>query len=343
MPKIIITAVENQSEITGEYVAYEWQGYEVQFTTVASLQPYLPNDDLIRAWKIPPEYARYWTQYDAKADGDTLTLSEKTAPKKELGRRLFGEVQNNHRIAKIIRQLVAVHLRHTTSTGHLVDEDNDLWLDIERESQRADIINTLYQCLPPPIAGDWLANKTDYLDFFHEVSDLYHNAVFRGDETANITWAEFSARQYGGGRSFDSPSDLMSFYNAVIAQCEKTNIDGDMTPADFVRDVVFSVAAATSQADGEPNHPSVAPKLEVDLTTDANNICVASAAGDNISGAIVFQWQERTAGGEWTDIPGETSALFDYTGHSGELRVTARAPDYIGGEVSAHAEVVKIA
>ena len=277
-------------------------------------------------------------------DDGNLVFLPPTERKAELGRRLFGEVQNNHRIAKIVRQLVAVHLRHTTHTGHLVDEDNDLWLDIERESQRSDITYTLWHCLSDFVASIWLRDKLDYLDFFHSVADLYHRAVFRGDENAEITWAEFSAMEFGGGRNFRAPSDLMSFYAAVIAQCQATKIKINMTPADFVRDVVFAVPAAVAKADGQPNYPSIAPTLELELTTDANTptLCIADATGYNIQGDVSYQWQTEV-NGEWQDIAGETSAEFDYADHSGNLQLVARAADYIGGEITATASVIKIA
>ena len=42
-------------------------------------------------------------------------------------------------------------------------------------------------------------------------------------------------------------------------------------------------------------------------------------------------------------LPVRQTSEFDYAGHSGELRVVLRCGDYIGGEIFATADVIKIA
>ena len=383
MAKITIQAVENQSQISGEYVAVELQNRPgIFFERIANLQGFFPNDGVIHAWNIPPENAKFWAHYEVSAEGDVLTLDEKTAPKEELGRRIFGEVGNVHANADILRELALIHLRHSADTNHIVASDQNTYLKAERLYQRADIVHTIHRCLPNTIAATWLAekdgaksrfpdspNREHYLDFFHEVARLYHLAVFHTDQQNTLSWDEFAAQEYAGGQQFTAPSDLQDFYKAVQDACHQAEyslqvkagkyVNGEfvadldengefvmreMRPADIIRNTVFAVLPATAMADGDPKYPSVAPSLSVELPieTSTPTLCMAEAAGDNLQGNISYQWQERVDG-EWTDIAGATASVFDYAGHSGELRVVVRAADYIGGEIFATADVIKIA
>ena len=88
-----------------------------------------------------------------------LRYIEDTAPKEELGRRIFGEIGNVHTNAEILKELALMHLRHSAETGHVVSEDQNTYLKAERLSQRSDVVHTIYDCLPIPVAAHWLTSK----------------------------------------------------------------------------------------------------------------------------------------------------------------------------------------
>ena len=77
MKKVTIQAVANPTDIKDSYMAYEWkEDGDIHFV-FERVQSVFPNKDIIRAWVIPPEFAKDWVQYSAKAKGDILTLTKK--------------------------------------------------------------------------------------------------------------------------------------------------------------------------------------------------------------------------------------------------------------------------
>ena len=368
MSTITLQAVQNTDNITSKYIAYEWSGISTIYSRVfEGFQAYLPNDNILNIWEISEEHAKFWEYYTAKAEGDTLTLTEKTQPKEELGRRIFGEVGNVHANADILRELALIHLRHAADTGHVVSADQNTYIKAERLYQRADIVHTIHRCLPNTLAAKWLETKDGrrarfpgdtenehYLDFFHDIAHLYHRAVFHTDPGNVITWDEFAAQEYGEGRQFTSPDDLQDFYKAVQEACHTAQYTADIIvstddvtgehtvretrPADIVRATVFAVEGVKSSSDSEPKYPSVAPTIEVETADAGGTICEASVTTYNTTGDVSYQWYLNDA-----EIAGATEALFDYAGHSGDLKVIATATDYIGGTVSAESSIIKIA
>ena len=370
MTTITIQEVENTPELNCEYLAYSYviDGIEyINMDRFMILQPGLQNINYSHLWVIPPERAVYWNHYTHSPKNGVLYLTEKTEDKQELGRRLFGEVGNVHINAKILRELALMHLRHSASTGHVIAEDQNTYIEAERLFQRADVVHTVHDCIPALLASKWLKEKDGYkaldqfdqpsrehfLDFFHEITALYHRAVFHTDEHSPLTWDEFAAQQYGEGRQFTSHNDLQNFYKAVQEACHNAeysheviigvdettgeNITRETRPADIVRNIVFAVEGKTSTSDTEPKYPSVAPTISVSVVDAGETLCDATVVTYNTT-ETSFQWYLNNS-----PIEGATGSLFDYAGHSGDLKVIATATDYIGGTVSAESSIIKIA
>ena len=166
---------------------------------------------------------------------------------------------------------------------------------------------------------------------------MYHRAVFHKDEREPLTWDEFTAKEYGEGRQFTSPNDLQNFYKAVQEACHNIEYNVNMRPVDIVRETLFSIEGKTSSSDTEPKYPSVAPTISVSVVDAGGTLCDATAMTYNTT-ETSFQWYLNNS-----PIEGATGSLFDYAGHSGDLKVIATATDYIGGTVSAESSIIKIA
>ena len=372
MTTITLQEVQNTPELTGDYLAYTYIIDNIEYLAMYPFDlvyPELQNIAFSHLWVVPPEIGPYWDHYTHSPKNGVLYLTEKIEDKQELGRRLFGEVGNVHINAKILRELALMHLRHSASTGHVIAEDQNTYIEAERLFQRADVVHTVHDCIPVILAGKWLKEKDGYkalagdpwsppsrehfLDFFHEITALYHRAVFHTDEHSPLTWDEFAAQEYGEGRQFTSHNDLQNFYKAVQEACHNAeyshqviigvdettgeNITRETRPADIVRNIVFAVEGKTSTSDTEPKYPSVAPTISVSVVDAGGTLCDATAVTYNTT-ETSFQWYLNNS-----PISGATGSLFDYAGHSGDLKVIATATDYIGGTVSAESSIIKIA
>ena len=286
------------------------------------------HEDIINIYEATEEHYKYANYYTKEVVNGTLLLSEDETHSKQLDERTSGEIYNLWYVAKSLKHKSDRHLITEVNAQGVIPEDEDFWLFDTLTFMKADIIKTIQGCMSNGAKGKLNENIGATLNLFHSIARSYESVVRKEAES----WAQFSYQTYKDGATFNQYGKLDNFHKAVKEQCMNlVSIDETITMPQFINNVVFAVL-------GTNDHPSVAPKLSVATESDdiTPNTCIAVLDSENVKD-ISYQWYVNGSA-----IEGAEYASFDYTGNSGDLSVVVSAKNYIGEDLVATSDVIKI-
>ena len=279
-------------------------------------------------WTDDENIYRYRQEYTYERGPDnTLIIRQDPTHHDTLHDNLIGEYGNVFEVAQSLKHKADRFLDLLAALSQpITPADSNYWLTDTQIYHKAAIVHLIKNCLPNEAKGILNRKPEEAKKLFHEIARAYNTVVYRGE----TNWDVFSSHDYGDNKTFHTPTMVDNFFEAVKAKCEEVGVDELTTPSSFINSIVYAV-----ESNG---YPSVAPTIEVDVVSAGGTLCDATAVTTNTTGDVSFHWYLNNL-----PIEGATGSLFDYAGHSGDLKVIATATDYIGGTVSAESSIIKIA
>ena len=318
------------SPAQGDYFIITYKGhndalvYPVSDWATFRVWPFFEN----MYWTNDENIHRYYREYIyEKGPNNTLIVHRDFTHSETLHETVIGEYGNVFEVAQSLKHKADRFLDLLAALSQpITPADSNSWLTDTKLYHKAAIVHLIKECLSNEAKGTLNRKPEETKKLFHQIARAYNTVVYRGE----TNWEVFSAQDYGDNKTFHTPTMVDNFFEAVKAKCDEVGVDETVTPSSFINSIVYAV-----ESNG---YPSVAPTISVNVVDAGETLCDATVVTTNTTGEPTFQWYLND-----TPIEGAIGSLFDYAGHSGDLKVIATATDYIGGTVSAESSIIKIA